>query len=166
MADDKDVVGEFLRYLREVIEKPHPAFGGLPVCPFARKARLAGKIHFVVAPLKLDLDDPEMWSEIDALTDPESVVTFVHPDKDGVTAGAVAAFTEALNGRLRVYGKTAFGGHPGDTLEVGGFRPHADPYPNVQVIMLGTIREKSMRLKGTKYYDSWPASLPKGFEIS
>jgi hypothetical protein len=36
------------------IEQPHEVFGGLPVCPFARAARLKQTIRFEIRPFALD----------------------------------------------------------------------------------------------------------------
>src|SRR5262249_20927446 len=50
MIEDAQVIKDFLAHAENFIEKPHPVFGGLPVCPFARTIRLENKIDFLVVP--------------------------------------------------------------------------------------------------------------------
>src|SRR3954465_1732331 len=44
------IVQAVQHWSEDFIESPHPIFGGLPVCPFARAARLRGSIRFEVRP--------------------------------------------------------------------------------------------------------------------
>src|SRR5713101_7726345 len=47
----RDVIIETMQaWSRDVVEQSHPAFGGLPSCPFARAARLKGTIDWEVQP--------------------------------------------------------------------------------------------------------------------
>jgi hypothetical protein len=45
-----------VEYMKEFLEKPHWLFPGLPVCPFARKARLENRILYKVHRFSLDAD--------------------------------------------------------------------------------------------------------------
>src|SRR5262245_66358577 len=51
-----DVVAAIERWSAEFTEPPHHIVGDLPVCPFARAARLKKSIRFEVLPF--DADDP------------------------------------------------------------------------------------------------------------
>ena len=48
-ADDAGtIVTEVLTWSAGALEERHPIFGGLPICPFARAARLTQAIRFEV----------------------------------------------------------------------------------------------------------------------
>jgi hypothetical protein len=49
-----EIVDAVVRWSEEFIEQPHEIFGGLPICPFARAARLKQAIRFEVRPFALD----------------------------------------------------------------------------------------------------------------
>jgi hypothetical protein len=48
------VLDAVIRWSEQFIEQPHEVFGGLPVCPFARAARLKQTIRFEIRPFALD----------------------------------------------------------------------------------------------------------------
>jgi len=50
------VVAAVVKWSHEFIEQPHDVFGGLPVCPFAKAARLKDTIRFEVH--SFAMDDP------------------------------------------------------------------------------------------------------------
>src|SRR5262245_22896578 len=45
-----DIVAAMEQWSEEFIEQPHPIVGDLPVCPFAKAARLKKSIRFEVLP--------------------------------------------------------------------------------------------------------------------
>jgi len=53
-ASAADVITAVLKWSEDFIEQPHEIFGDLPVCPFARAARLKETIRFEVRPFALD----------------------------------------------------------------------------------------------------------------
>src|SRR5438445_578670 len=53
---EQDVVDAVMKWSEDFIERPHAIFGGLPICPFARAARLKETIRFEVR--SFAMDDP------------------------------------------------------------------------------------------------------------
>jgi len=51
---EADVIDAVVRWSEGFIEQPHEIFGDLPVCPFARAARLKQTIRFEVRRFCLD----------------------------------------------------------------------------------------------------------------
>src|SRR5882672_7873397 len=51
---DRDVIAAVVKWSEDFIEQPHEIFGGLPVCPFARAARLKETIRFEVRSFEMD----------------------------------------------------------------------------------------------------------------
>jgi hypothetical protein len=125
MKSGDEIVSEILRGPEDAIEKRHRIFGDLPVCPFARAARLKRSIHFEVLPVALE--DPLgregaiMELAVKLVRDPLLETLFVvHPDPSGVNADALAAFVTRLNSRLAAEDVTsdlqAFEAHPASSF--------------------------------------------------
>jgi hypothetical protein len=51
---DQGVRDAVLKWSEDVIRQPHDMFGGLPICPFARAARLRETIRFEIRPFATD----------------------------------------------------------------------------------------------------------------
>ena len=51
-----DVIAAVVKWSESFIEQPHEIFGGLPVCPFARAARLKETIRFEVRSFDMHLN--------------------------------------------------------------------------------------------------------------
>jgi hypothetical protein len=85
---DGAVLDAVIRWSEQFIEQPHEVFGGLPVCPFARAARLKQTTRFEIRPFALD-DPLERDGDIMALVrefadqaasgTPETLFV-IHPD--------------------------------------------------------------------------------------
>ncbi|MEB3280742.1 MAG: hypothetical protein VKK42_17655 [Lyngbya sp.] len=45
---NSEIIQRTIEYMMDFLEQPHPVFGGLPVCPFTRKARLTNQILYKV----------------------------------------------------------------------------------------------------------------------
>ena len=46
---------EVIRWVKEFVEVPHPMFADYPPCPYAKQARLAGKVDFVDSALHTEI---------------------------------------------------------------------------------------------------------------
>ena len=49
--DHAAIVRELSQYIIAFVEQPHAKLGNMPVCPFARKARLENRVQFEVREL-------------------------------------------------------------------------------------------------------------------
>ena len=165
------VVQEVLRWSEDFVETPHPIFGGLPVCPFARAARLRDSIRFEV--LEFDADDPlDADGDLMALVagfagDPADggaeTLFVVHPRRDAMTPEALERFVARLNQRMRaaadLAGLVAFEAHPASDFQVGGVRTRRGPYPSFQVLSQARLKETSDTLKSSGYYDRFTPQM-------
>ncbi len=165
------IVQEVLRWSAEFIETPHPVFGGLPVCPFARAARLRDSIRFEVR--GFDADDPldadgDVMALVDGFARDEAAgraetLFVVHPGRDAMTPAALERFVARLNQRMRATDGLArliaFEAHPASEFEVGGVRTRRGPYPSFQVLSQARLKETSDTLKGSGYYDRFTPEM-------
>ena len=157
-----------IQWIENFIEQPQAVVGNLPVCPFARAARLRRAIRFEVMPFRLD-DPLESGGRIMTLVhallaDRELETLFViHPDPDSIGARPLEAFVAGLNARLACSETTAclqaFEAHPESTFCIGGLYTRRGPYPSFQVLSRELLKTASDSLLGTQYYDLFTSDM-------
>jgi hypothetical protein len=158
MLNSEIVIEEMTQYLRTVLEKPHPVFGGLPICPFAQQARIHNKIKFFVHRFESKdlLDSSDLLTAIRQFDPTQHDVLFViHPDKKAMSSSDLDQFVATLNQQLSSLHLTAFGGHPDDRFEIQGVQTRHDPYLNITVQSNVKLKRASELLTKTKYYENW-----------
>ena len=175
-----DVIGAMLQWSEDFIEKPNWVFGDLPVCPFAKAARLKKTIRFEVMPF--DPDDPLehggaiMSLALSLLRDRTVETLFViHPHPNQVEARELEAFVARLNERLAASDVTgdleAFEAHPDSKFSVGGVYTRRAPYPSFQILRRSLLKSASDSLLGSAYYDQFTpdmlraVGMPRSFTV-
>ncbi len=154
-----EIVSHMIQYLESVLEKPHSIFGGLPICPFAKRARLQNKILYQVLPLRaVELAfNAELMHLIEEFytKDCHEVMLVISPDVAALSVNQVAQLVANLNERLAPLKLVVFGGHPADDFNVQGVRTRQEPYINLTVQPIKGLRVASRQLKETNYYQNW-----------
>ena len=158
---ETSMIATMVQYLETVLEQPHPAFGGLPICPFSKKARLQNKIFYKVLALEMDQlhEGSELRQAIAAFhkSQQHEVLLFISPDEQALTVEQVQVLVEQLNDRLAPLGLTAFGGHPQDPFNVQGVYTRREPFINLTIQALTVLQAASGQLARTSYYQNWSA---------
>jgi len=151
-----EIVRELTHYMIDFVEQPRPELGNLPICPFARKARLEKRIRFEVIELARDriLDLAQSLTENSDL----QVMIFVHPSKDGLSYTQIRQLVMALNEELSAMNLIALGLHPEDPFNIDGLYTRREPYPNIQLIRLEEGERAHEIIKNSGYYDRWTES--------
>ena len=156
---ETSVIATMVQYLETVLEQPHPVFGGLPICPFSKKARLQNKIFYKVLALAMDQlhTDSELRQAIAAFDESKQhdVLLVISPDEEALTVEQVQTFVEQLNHVLAPQGLAAFGGHPQDTFNVRGVYTRREPFINLTIQSLTVLQAASDQLARTAYYQNW-----------
>ncbi|RZM82798.1 DUF1415 family protein [Leptolyngbya iicbica] len=156
------VIDAMMAYLREFVEVPHPVFGDLPVCPFARKARLDNTIQFQVYPFTQNEVEPDsqfMELVTDFTRDAGSeILIMIHPRPAGMSLAAMESFVEALNLHLLPLELMAFGGHPEDNFNIQGVYTRRSPYPHLSIQSTPFLNQVTQSLRQTGYYQNWTAA--------
>ena len=159
------IVAEVLAWSANVLERPHPIFGGLPVCPFARAARLKDAIRFEVCPFSvddpLDLDGGLLTLVTDFAREDAAglreTLFVIHPERRAMSAAALEDFVTRLDRRLRAVPRLAglrvFEAHPESEFQVGDVYTRRGPYPSFQVLSHARLKATSDTLRGAGYYD-------------
>ena len=163
MSPDREtsIVETMIQYLDTVLEQPHPVFGGLPICPFSKKARLQNKIFYKVLALAMDQlqPDSELRQTITSFhaSKQHDVLLFISPDEQAFTVEQVQAFVEQLNALLAPLGLVSFGGHPQDPFNIQGVLTRREPFINLTIQSLTVLQAASEQLTRTSYYQNWSA---------
>ena len=169
-ASAADVIAAVLKWSEDFIEQPHEIFGGLPVCPFARAARLKEAIRFEVRPFALD-DPLEEGGELLSLVGEfarqaergeRETLFVIHPDA-AQPPQDLESFVQRLNARLAsgcLRGFQAFEAHPRSNFRVGDVYTRRSPYPSFQILSRASLKSASDSLQSSDYYRRFtPAML-------
>jgi hypothetical protein len=159
MPESAIVVDEMIQYMTTVLEQPHPAFGGLPVCPFAQKYRLQNLIQFHVHPFSSDdLSESSTLMEVIKTFKARSqyeVLFVIHPDRHALSVEQLQSLILALNESLQGLELVAYGGHPDDSFNINGVYTRREPYINFTVQTPDKLKGASQLLEKTPYYKNW-----------
>jgi len=124
-----NIIAAMERWSMGFIEQPNSIVGDLPVCPFAKAARLRGSIRFEVLPFdQADPLEPDgaLLSLVRELAHDDTLETLfvIHPERHGIGVRALEAFVARLNGRLAEDDPTrefrVFEAHPESEFCIGG----------------------------------------------
>lgn len=168
MESPDAVVAAVLQWSAAVIEQPHRIFGNLPVCPYAKAARLKNAIRFEVLPF--DPDDPfRSGGEImvlmrEFLSDPTRETLFViHPEQTALGAPELLSFVARLNARLMADEAMSclqvFEAHPQSDFRVGNVYTRRSPFPSFQALRRSLLKSASDSLLGSQYYDHFTPQM-------
>jgi len=154
-----EIVGHMIQYLESVLEKPHPIFGGLPICPFAKGARLQNKICYKVLRLRsVELaDNAELINAIGEfyIRNDHEVMLVISPDITALSVEQIVQLVINLNEKLAPLRLVVFGGHPDDDFNIQGVRTRQEPYINLTVQPIELLKAASRVLAETNYYQNW-----------
>ena len=161
-----------LRWSEDFVERPHAVVGDLPVCPFAKAARLNRVIQWEVRPFApndpLDADGELLTLVRDFSRDSTFETLFVvHPEPATVSSPELDALVARLNARLMARPELsdlrAFDAHPNSPFHIGGLYTRRAPYPSFQILSHKLLTSSSTSLLGSAYYDRFtPAMLEQG----
>ena len=169
MCTPGDVIAAMEWWSEEFIEQPHYVVGDLPVCPFAKAARLKKTVRFEVTPFDpadpLEPDGAILTLVRELAEHPEIETLFViHPEPTRIDARTLEAFVARLNARMAETPSTrmlqAFEAHPQSEFCIGGVYTRRSPYPSFQILSRALLKTASHSLLGSRYYDHFtPAML-------
>lgn len=151
------IVSEIESRNMSLVEQKHPYFSDLPICPFARNARLKRLIKYVVCDFDLQDDfGPESFLSQEIATwrseDGWEMLWFFSPDV-GMPYGPYMHLYERFRVHCLTQNCLGFAGHKDHPFEIAGMRLQDEDYPNLQAIPMEVIEDKRERLSKTKYYD-------------
>jgi hypothetical protein len=160
---ENEVIDEFIQFIIDFIEKPHPNLANLPVCPFAKKARLEGRINFQV----FEMTYERIMDLVPTFTENpnQQLLLCIDPRRDGLSTKEVVAMAKELNEELPGMNLMAIGLHPDDPFNIAGFYTRKDPFPSIQLLPLDLGERLSKSLEHTGYYDLWTEDNLQELEV-
>jgi hypothetical protein len=152
MLDLIKVTQDIEKWIIDFVEVPHPALGGWPPCPYARKARLTNDYNIRIGNNPyIDL----MALSVNGL-DGKSVVVLVYDPVQWAHDVFSQQLKDANTHCLLRKDLLALEDHPGDPEIVNGISMNQGTYALALVQSLGDLdaKAKAMAVKG--FYDQWP----------
>ncbi|WP_413167163.1 hypothetical protein ACL6C3_10745 [Capilliphycus salinus ALCB114379] len=154
------IIEQTIEYMMDFLEQPHPVFGGLPVCPYTRKARLSNKILYKVDDFYMNSSlnfDSNFIQTIQEFSQSQKyeVLLVLHPEPQAMTPEQTQEFVKGLNSIISAWGLIAFGGHPDESFNIQGVYTRRLPYINLTVQAEDLLTKASDTLLQTKYYHNW-----------
>jgi hypothetical protein len=155
-----DIIDRMSDYAQNFLEKPHPTFGDLPVCPFAEAARCNHKIDYQVyeftypQDLEPDSDLIKLIQEFKQLGNYD-VLWIIHPIPLALSLDDIQQFVNELNAAIAALGLVAFNGHPSEPFNIQGVYTRHEPYLNFTVQVYEKVQVASRQLSKTRYYENW-----------
>ncbi len=148
------IIKETLDYIVNYVEKPHPIFDNIPVCPFSKKFRLKDKINFIVYPFHaLDFTILALADLFHAQQRYDSYFV-IHPDKT-LDLQFLVDFCDSFQKIIKPMGLLLFRGHPKDTFQVSnGVHTRREPYPSFQLLRESLVLESRNKLPES-YFQNW-----------
>ena len=141
------------KWMQEFVEKEHPVFAGLPPCPYARQARLQGRvrmIHMTSAEL-----DSNCWHHIERTNfdDTDALILILDPKR--WTLKYTHDVVDQLNSVFMPRDVVVLEDHPRQREEISGVVVNNGRYILLLCQRLSTLNRFSEVLKKKGYYDQW-----------
>jgi hypothetical protein len=156
MLDLDTVKIDIERWITDFVEVPHPALGGWPPCPYAKKARLERDFEVQIG------QDP-YWDlcslSIHGL--PKSVVILAYDPAEHNHNDFAYQLKLANEHWLLPHDMLALEDHPGDQEMVNGVCMNQGTYVLTLVQSLSDLNSKARHMADKGFYNSWPEEYLK-----
>lgn len=156
--DNNEIIKNMITWSMEVVEKPTAAFGGLPICPFAKKARLENKIRWEVLRFEINGDVKNIIDLLNSFNPKvHDIMIIVNPENTSTPKSFFDFIDTTLRPQAQDIGLDFLGAHPDDLWEIAGHRT-IWPYPCFLISTMELLGKSSNKLLKSRYYDLWSQS--------
>jgi len=145
-----------LRWIKEFVEVPHPVFADLPPCPYARQARLKGKVKFVE--LLSDQSDSHIHDLIDKFDTDKKDVLIIIADPERWTVRQTKQLGVKLNSIYKKRDLVIMEDHPDIVEKVKNIKLNNGKYILLLVQSRTKLKKFEDKLRQTEYYKNWSKS--------
>lgn len=147
---------DVLRWIKEFVEVPHPVFADLPPCPYARQARLRGKVEFVE--LLSDQSDSHIHDLIDKFDTDKKDVLIIIADPERWTGRQTKQLGVKLNSIYKKRDLVIMEDHPDIVEKVKNIKLNNGKYILLLVQSRTKLKKFEDKLRQTEYYKNWSKS--------
>lgn len=146
-----DIISYVTEYMMNFVELSHPIFSNMPVCPFAKKARIDKSINFQIVDLLLSESYLDRIAQFKTRLDDSEVLFLL--GESLITNSEIEFITDLLT---VLFGDELqlFAFHPDSQFEMGGVFTRRMPTPGIIVQRNLDVEVRELALKRTRYYDN------------
>jgi len=141
------------RWMKEFVEQEHPVFAGLPACPYARQARLAGRVRMIH--MTSAEPDSNCWQHIGNTDFDKTDALVLILDAKRWDLKYTHSIVDQLNSVFVSRDVVVLEDHPRQREEIGGVVVNNGKYILLLCQRLSTLNRFSEILKKKGYYDQW-----------
>jgi hypothetical protein len=143
---------DILSWSENFVEKPHPALGGWPPCPFARSARLKNTIGIFVG------TDPyyDLKNRSNQGMGSYEVVIYAYDPAEWNHELFHSSLEQANQDFLQANDLIALEDHPHDPEVVNGIVMNQGQYALALVQPLADLDQRAAGMAAKGFYDTWP----------
>lgn len=141
------------RWMKEFVEVEHPVFAGLPACPYARQARLSGRVRMIH--MTSAEPDSNCWQHIENTDFDKTDALVLILDPKRWTLKYTHDVVGQLNSVFMPKDVVVLEDHPRQKEEIHGVTVNNGRYILLLCQRLSTLNRFSEILKKKGYYDQW-----------
>ena len=141
------------RWMKEFVEQEHPVFAGLPACPYARQARLSGRVRMIH--MTSAEPDSNCWQHISNTDFDKTDALVLILDPKRWTLKYTHDVVDQLNSVFMPKDVVVLEDHPKQKEEIHGVTVNNGRYILLLCQRLSTLNRFSEILKKKGYYDQW-----------
>ena len=141
------------RWMKEFVEQEHPVFAGLPACPYARQARLSGRVRMIH--MTSAEPDSNCWQHISNTDFDKNDALVLILDPKRWTLKYTHDVVDQLNSVFMPRDVVVLEDHPRQKEEINGVIVNNGRYTLLLCQRLSTLNRFSEILKKKGYYDQW-----------
>ena len=144
---------EVIKWVKEFVEVPHPVFADLPPCPYAKQARLDGKVEFVEVPTS----DPDSLinKHIDEFNFVEKDVLVLIFQPERWSVDETVNLADNLNEKYKTQNILIMEDHPLKAEAVKDVKLNQGKYILFFVQSRTKVATFEKMLRKTEYYKNW-----------
>ena len=139
--------------MKEFVEQEHPVFAGLPACPYARQARLSGRVRMIH--MTSAEPDSNCWQHISNTNFDDTDALVLILDAKRWTLKYTHDVVDQLNSVFMPRDVVVLEDHPRQKEEINGVIVNNGRYTLLLCQRLSTLNRFSEILKKKGYYDQW-----------
>lgn len=151
MIDIEQARQDIEQWIVNFVEVPHPALGGFPPCPYAKKARLDRDFE-----IRLGMDPYFDLKTLPSMGLPKSVIIYVYDPKEWSHKLLSASISAANDMYLVPNDIIALEDHPDDPEIVNGISMNQGTYAMAMCQSLSDLNAKARLVARKGFYDAWP----------
>lgn len=151
--DEREIHRQLIEWMINFVEKPNKLLNDWAPCPYARQARLSGKVFVVFKESDRNLDSL-ITSNLYKLETFDVIVFCI--DHTEISASKLAERVEILNQLLIPKDYVLLEDHPDNKEELNGVVMNFGHCALVLAQKFSKLDDASKQLREKGYYDNWP----------